>query len=172
VVGFVLDEVDKCPQPVTRAPLSQELLSICDESVEDVSDNYLGFRLEGLKHCPLIMTANAEKKIDPILRDRCILIHFPKADKLRIRRILEHYARKKLRDEIYDMIDLDLSLLEKNVELLLQNGVHSIRQHQQCLERVLGLALREAAHRELKQITVSELHFAEARKEILRHKDK
>lgn len=167
--GFVLDEVDKCPEPQNRASITNELLSVvCSETISDFRDNYLGFRLPSLKYCPILMTANCEDKVNPILLDRCTVIHFPNADLDRLEKIITDYTKKKQVSEVFNMIDVDYSLLRVSSERLLNEGIASIRQHKRLVEIALGYALEEAVNTDADRVALTCKMLARAEQRLLR----
>jgi len=172
VVGFIVDEIDKAPLPESRSPLSHELLSACDDSNTDVQDNFLGFPLPTLKYCPIIMTANDESKINPYLLDRCTVLRFPNASLDRLEQILTKYTKAQTQTEIYNMVEVDYSLLRKTSERLLDNNIFSIRRHQQCIETALGYCLSEAMRNDIERIELTDEILQRAERKIINGKDR
>lgn len=149
LVAYVFDEIDKTPRSIYRAGLDEELLSVTDESCNDIFDNYLETTLECLEYCPIFFTANDLNAINPALADRCRVIRFPNADADRIKSILHKFMNHKLSGTLYRMVDLDFSLLDRQVDFLQRKGISSLRKYQQMAES----AVDQAMHMALRQQT-------------------
>lgn len=168
LVAYVFDEIDKVSHNRNRASVDDELLSITDESCNDVYDNYLETTLVGLEHCPMFMTANDLQKVSPILADRCSVIHFPNADATRIKSISRKYVNKKLKSNLYSTISFDYDLMDKHIDNLVSCDVTSLRKHQQMIEVVLENALNIALIQDTEQVvSVTEDMFIGAENEVL-----
>lgn len=170
ISGFVLDEIDKCPDPKNRPSIANELLSVCDDSISDVRDNYLGFHLPSLQYCPILMTANDEEQINPILLDRCTIIHFPNADLDRLEKIIVCYTKRKLETDVFNMIDVDYSLLRKTSEQLLNENISSIRQHERVIDTALGFALAKAVSTDAERVDLTHEMLDRAVQKLCRNK--
>lgn len=139
--AYLFDEIDKVTHNGTQASVDDQLLSLTDESNSDIYDNYLETSLVGLEHCPIFFTANDLQKVNPILADRCMVIHFPDANASRIKSISKKYADSILTSSLYSMIDFNYDLLDKHIDHLVDCNITSLRKHQQLIEAVLGNAL-------------------------------
>lgn len=168
LVCYVFDEIDKTVRNPSRASVDNELLSVTDESCSDVYDSFIESTLVGLEHCPIFFTANELTQINPILADRCTVIHFPDADSTRIKSIARKFTQTKLEGTLYSMISFDYGLMDAHIERLVQQNVTSLRKHQQMIEAVLGHALNLALVQEEDQIVhTTEAMFADAERAVL-----
>ena len=147
LVGFIFDEIDK-PERSRGENLNNELLSLTDGSEEMIVDNFMETRIIGLRHCPVFFTANDLGQVDPILADRCKIIHYPRATVQRLQSIARKYSVKRLEQETYQMIDFDRGLLEKSIDRLARRNVTSLRKYQRLIEIVLDSAFQEAMRHE------------------------
>lgn len=163
VNGYVIDEIDSAPEPTNRSSLTNELLTLCDDGAKEFCDNFLGFKLVGLVHSPLIMTANDETKVNAILLDRCIIIRFKAPTVSQLQKIILEYAKKEIKNEPFNMIEIDTDALNASVEALAKSNVTSIRRHQDMLEQALSSAFREAIEKDLENVRLSRKFFDEAR---------
>lgn len=143
IVAYLFDEIDKCTTGGNRISISDELLSVNDDSVKDFTDNFLETRLPGMRHSIFIYTANELKNVNPILADRCTIINFPPADSRRIKNICRKYVEKKLSTTLYNIVAWDYNLMNESIDNLVDRGVTSLRKHQQLCENVLETALDE-----------------------------
>ncbi|MCR5479338.1 MAG: AAA family ATPase [Ruminococcus sp.] len=143
IIAFLFDEIDKCSSGSNRISISDELLSVNDDSVKDFTDTYLEVKLPGLQHSFFCYTANNLEKINSILLDRCTVINFPPADSIRIKNICRKYVEKKLSTSLYNNVDWDYKLMNESIDNLVDRGVTSLRKHQQLCENVLETALDE-----------------------------
>lgn len=166
LVGYLLDEIDKVPDTRERN-LSDELLSITDESNDSVVDNYLEFPIVSLPHCPIFFTGNELNQVNPILADRCTVIHYPRATASRIQSIVGKYAHSKLNEETYSMITFDFAMLNKSIQRLVAQNITSLRKHQELVEIVLNKAFHIAMDAEdNSSVPVTEEMFRSAEKEL------
>lgn len=145
VVGYIVDEIDKVTETMHRAPIDEELLSITDESVFDIEDNFLEFQLVSLPHCPFIFTGNDLEKINPILADRCTVIHFPTPTEQRICSITLKYAADLLKQPAYRMVQIDAEELLASIRRLISQRITSLRKYQELVEKVVSRAFVECA---------------------------
>lgn len=167
LVAYIFDEIDKVSHERTRASVDDELLSITDESCCTIYDNYLETTLVGLEHCPIFMTANDLQKVNPILADRCTVIHFPNADARRIQSISRKYVDSKLANDLYAMIRFDYTLMDVHIDNLVKHGMTSLRKHQQMIEAVLNAALHQAMTQETPDVVaVTEEMFVQAANKV------
>ena len=167
IVAYVFDEIDKVTHGSSRADVDDELLSITDESRSEVIDNFMECPLTALEHCPMFFTGNDLGSVNPILADRCTVIHFPPADAQRIKSVMRKYAQSALTGAIYSEIGFDFDLMDQSIDNLVQKSVTSLRKHQQLIENVLGLALHEALNRESgESVSVTKEMFDRAEREV------
>ncbi|MEG1991103.1 MAG: hypothetical protein RR351_03350, partial [Christensenella sp.] len=139
-----------------------------DESCAEAYDNYLESTLVGLEHCPMFFTANDLQDVNPILADRCTVIHFPNASTARIKSISRKYAEKALNSNLYSMICFNYELMDKHIDNLIQHDVTSIRKHQQLIEAVLEDALNIALIQSSDEtVIITEGMFAKAEEAVL-----
>ncbi|MBR1797554.1 MAG: AAA family ATPase [Clostridiales bacterium] len=166
--AYVFDEIDKVTHSQTHASIDDELLSITDESNDSIVDNYLDTTIVGLEYCPMFFTANDLTRINPILVDRCTVIRFPNANKERIKAIMAKYVNNKLSGTCYKLISIDMKLMNKYIDILVDHDVTSLRKHQQLIEIVLQNALNVALTSQGNDKTeVTEQMFREASEAIL-----
>ena len=167
ILAYIFDEIDKVPQG-KNGSLDDELLSVTDESNVHIYENYLETDLVGLNYCPMLFTANDIQNVNPILADRCTVIHFPDASRTRLKSILSKYTRKMLESPIYDLIAFNFEIMERYVDRLVDRGVTSIRRHQQLVEAVVADALDVALKQKTIQVqSVTEEMFQKAEDEVL-----
>lgn len=155
LVAYIFDEIDKTVQSNTHENTADSLLPVTDESVTEIYDEYIQDKIIGLEHCPLFFTANDVKKINPILLDRMMVIRFPEANSMRIKSIVKKYVESQfLSNDLYsEYVKFDFSAMNDTIDLLLTKyDIHSIRKHQQVVERVFGEALNMAFLQENNEI--------------------
>lgn len=167
IVGYVIDEIDKVPLDKTSSTIDDELLSVTDDSVDSIEDKYLESTLPSLPYCPIFMTGNDLKQINPILADRCKVIQYPSATPERIKAIMRKYVDKKLHEGTYRMIDLDHDMLCRSIDTLVRFKVTSLRKHQEMIEDVLNQAFTKAMTTDDDRVSVTPEMFAEAEQKIL-----
>ena len=168
LVAYIFDEIDKVPRDGNHASVDEALLSVTDESCSDVYDNFLETTLVGLEHCPMFFTANDLDKVNPILADRCNVIHFPNASASRIKSISRKYADRKMNSDLYSLIRFDYDLMDRHIDHLVAQDITSLRRHQQMIEAVLENALSTALVQETDEIVdVTEDMFEDAERSIL-----
>lgn len=168
IVAYIFDEIDKVTHERNRASVDDELLSITDESCSSVYDNYLETTLVALEHCPMFFTANDLQKVNPILADRCMVIHFPNASASRIKSISKKFADAKLQSDLYSTISFNYELMNKSIDNLVSQNVTSLRKHQQMIEAVLENALNIALTQDSDGVTVvTEAMFKAAEETVL-----
>lgn len=168
LVAYIFDEIDKVPHDGNHASIDETLLSVTDESCSEVYDNFLESTLVGLEHCPMFFTANDLDKVNPILADRCQVIHFPNASASRIKSISRKYTDRKLNSDLYRLIHFDYDLMDRHIDHLVSQDITSIRRHQQMIEAVLETALGTALVQETDEIVeVTEDMFRDAERSVL-----
>ena len=137
---FHIDEPDKTSSPTTRARFQDELLSLCDNSRDDYTDNFLGFSLP-LKGVIIIFTANTTDTISAPLLDRCEVIRFKDIEENRVQSIISEYAESEGQSMLYrEALILNHEALHKAVATLYGQGIHSIRQHKKMVDRAFFTA--------------------------------
>lgn len=166
VVGYLIDEIDKVTRSSNEVSIDDELLSVTDESVRTIEDKYLGSVLTGLPYCPIFFTGNDFNRVNPVLADRCKVIHYPRATAQRIQSILTKYVQRKLSTSTYSMIEFDLALLYQSIDTLVKRSVTSLRKHQELVELVLNKAFVAAMTSTEAKVRVSPAMFAEAERQI------
>ena len=125
------------------------MLSITEKSVHDIEDHFLKFKIAGLEFCPIIFTANNLELVNPVLVDRCKVVHVKAPDAQRVQEIIKDYAAEKLEEKYYrSCVDLDMKLLEKNICELLSRKQSSLRMFHQMVDNVLQCAHNEAMKRD------------------------
>ena len=166
--AYIFDEIDKAVRSGVHACVEDELLSVTDESINAISDNYLDVNIVALEHCPMFFTANNLKNINPILVDRCSVVEFPNADTARIRSICSKYVKNKMSGSCYELIEFDYGLMDKYIDILVESDVTSLRKHQQLIEKVLESALDKAFKSPgMGKTSVTEDMFIESKDAIL-----
>lgn len=136
---LIIDEVDKDSNNTNRASITDELLSLCDNSASAFFDNFLGFSLD-VSHCPVVMTCNDLGAVPEPLKDRCRVFKFPEVALTRMCEIIGRYCEKKIDTSYAGHIRLDSAVLYAACERLFGKNVRSIRKHQEMVDAVLGLA--------------------------------
>jgi len=136
---LIIDEVDKDTNSTNRASITDELLSLCDNSAIAFFDNFLGFSLD-VSHCPIVMTCNDLDLVPEPLKDRCRVFKFPEVALTRMYEIIGRYCDKKIDTTYAGHIRLDSKVLEAACERLYGRNVRSIRKHQEMVDSVLGRA--------------------------------
>lgn len=168
LVGYIFDEIDKVPAYGARSNIDDELLSLTDDSVSDIEDEFLAFRLVSLRHCPVFFTGNDLSKVNPILADRCTVIQFPKASATRIKTIMTQYADGKLNNGVYGMIRMDRERLYASIDKLVARNITSLRKHQELVESVIQNAFSVAMTRtDGAMVDVTDLMFEQAEAKII-----
>ena len=167
VVGYIIDEIDKVTRTGGEAGMDEELLSVTDGSADTIEDKYLESTLPSLPYCPIFMTGNDLKLINPILADRCKVIQYPNATPERIKAIMRKYVGKKLDESTFRMIDFDRDMLNRSIDTLVRYKVTSLRKHQELIEDVLGQAFTKAMNTDDDRVSVTPEMFAEAEQKIL-----
>ena len=158
---YIIDEVDKVPDRMNHASVTDELLSICDGSADRFVDNFLSFAID-IRESPIIMTANIPESIPAALRDRALVYSFPDVERERMRTIINKYALDKLSSRYLNKLRIDGLLLDSYVEKLYNVGVHSIRKHQQMVDGVLRQGYRKYLMDErIKEVQLEERMFEE-----------
>lgn len=166
VVGYIFDEIDKVPQNNHRTSVDEELLSITDDSVDSIEDQYLETKLVGLPYCPKFFTGNDFSRINPILADRCRVVEYPRATAPRIKSIMTKYAKQKLSETTYRGIQFDYALMNDSIDKLVAHNVSSLRKHQTLIELVLDRAFVESMNADGGAVKVTEEMFLEAEKKV------
>ena len=168
IIAYIVDEIDKVTHDRNRANIDDELLSITDESNDEIIDNYTEVVNVALNHCPIIFTANDLQKVNPILVDRCTVINFPDASASRIKSIIKKFTDKKLESSLYGMIDLNYEIMFDHVDHLVNCSITSLRKHQQMVEIALNYALETSLDQENNtHVLVTEEMFSDAEQTIL-----
>lgn len=135
-----IDEPEKTSAPMTRTSFQDDLLSLCDGSHEDYTDNFLRFPLP-LKGIIFMFTVNATDGVSAPLLDRCEVIRFKDIEKERVQDIIVDYAKDELQTMLYSgVLVLDAEALRSAVALLYSHGIHSVRQHQKMVDKALRAA--------------------------------
>jgi ATP-dependent Lon protease len=142
---FIVDEVEKVPATQNVAPLTHELLSMCD-GTREIFDNFVGCTIDTFPS-PLIMTCNELDQVPRPLRDRCTVIMFPEVDQVRLGRMMDDYRRNK-ETQYGGLVHLEPQVALALQKRLYDRGVRSIRQHQTLLDKVMGAAYLKALENE------------------------
>lgn len=136
--GLIIDEIDKVQRNANEAPADDILLSVCDDRRE-VDENFLGMPIS-TRHMPIFFTGNDPEHISEPLLDRCMIYEFPDATPEQIFSICKEYCAQLMQKNNYiERVVLDSSILYEGIRLLYPYE-HSIRQHKNMIENVLGLA--------------------------------
>ena len=138
------DELDKVSETAKGEELSGLLTHITDSTQnEHFQDKYFGGVDLDLSKCLFIFTFNDESKINPILRDRMIMIHVPgysKAEKLTIAKT--HLLPNQLQE--FGFSDTDIIFPDEvmrhiiNAEASIDHEKTGVRKLKRKLERIMG----------------------------------
>ena len=173
LLAFIFDEIDKVVHTTNHSNVDDELLSVTDSSVSSITDNFLECGIVALEHCPMFFTANDLSKINPILADRCKIIHFPEPTLARIKSICNKFANKRISNKVYsDIVELDFELLDKYLERLHKSGITSLRKYEQFIENVLQITLSASMVMDSGCLKTSEEFFKKAEMAILKSENK
>lgn len=173
LLAFIFDEIDKVVHTINHSNVDDELLSVTDSSVANIIDNFLECGLVSLEHCPMFFTANELSNINPILADRCRIIHFPDPTLARVKSICGKFAKKRISNKVYsDIVELDFELLDKYLERLHKSGITSLRKYEQFIENVLQVTLSASMAMENGCLRTTEEFFAKAELAILKSENK
>lgn len=168
IVAYLFDEIDKCASGSNRISISDELLSVNDDSVKEFHDTYIEARLPGLEHSLFLFTCNDLSRVSPILADRCQIIYFPSPNSIRIKSICHKYVEKKLSLPLYSVLEWNYELMNESIDNLINKEITSIRKHQQLIESVMASALDEAFNQDSDEpIRVTRAMFETAEMDIL-----
>ncbi len=144
---LIIDEVDKDANSTNRASITDELLTLCDNSANVFFDNFLGFSLD-VSHCPVVMTCNDLSAVPEPLKDRCRVFKFPEVQVERMCEIVGRYCDKKISTTYPGHILLDRPALEGACRMLYGKNIRSIRKHQELVDAVLGQAYTESLEKD------------------------
>ena len=153
----LVDEIDKAASQsrgnVHNIP--DELLCALDGS-RQIHDLYQEQDISTADMC-FILTCNELSLINPYLRDRCLVIHFPDPDKSRIINILKKYINNKTNNEPFqNRIFFPETRLSELVDFLYNQHQTSLRQYNASVDKIIDDAFFHLLSFQLESYEISD----------------
>lgn len=151
---ILIDEIDKCV-PGSNHSISDELLS-CLDRTRVIRDQNLEIEIS-TANIPFILTANELKNVPLWLKDRCVIVEFPKPDVDRITSIVtKQFVILKDNDLYRGRININEDDLNKIISSMRSKGIVSLRQYVSLIENAAKAAYFEMLEKDSAKAVIDE----------------